>query len=336
MIEVINKKDNGMAVIRLSNEQLTVEVTNLGCTILKLETKDKNGQIQDVVLGYDQLEDYLNYDGYLGGIVGRCANRIKHGKFTLNGKEYTLAVNNGPNSLHGGIQCFTYKVFDYKIEDEQLIFSYLSKDMEEGYPGNLHLFAKYKLQEDSLVITYEAICDQDTIINITNHSYFNLDGKPSKIDNHELMIHAAVVAKIDADVLATGEFMHVENTPFDFRKPTLLKDNLYQEHEQLQMGKGIDHPFVFTTTQNQVVLYSKETGLELTVSSTLPQAQIYTANFMDGRLGKQGLEMPEKCAICIETQRMPNDINFNANSLTILRKGNRYEEKTSYRIRVRG
>ena len=150
------------------------------------------------------------------------------------------------------------------------------------------------------------------------------------------MIHADTVAKIDADVLATGEFMNVENTPFDFRKPTRLKDSYYQDHEQLHMGKGIDHSFVFTTTQNQVVLYSPETGLELTVSSTLPQAQIYTANFMDGRLGKDGLEMPEKCGICIETQRMPNDINFNPNSLTILRKGARYEETTSYRIRVRG
>ncbi len=335
MIEVIEKRNGGIDIIRLSNDYLVVDVMNLGCTILKCKTKDKDGIMQDVVLGYEQPEEYLQYDGYLGAVVGRVANRIKHGKFVLNGIEYQLPINNGPNSLHGGNQGFDKRYFDYEIRNEQLVFHYLSKDMEEGYPGNVSLTVIYELQEDTLIISYSATTDKDTIINVSNHSYFNLDGEPTNIGEHEFRISAEKVAKIDAVVLATGEFLNVENTPFDFRTPTAIKEQIYKEHEQLRYALGIDHSFVFTQTENQVTLYSNKTGIELNISTNLPQAQVYSANYLDGRCGKQGLPMNEKSGLCVETQMMPNDINFNPNSNTILRKGERYESRTSYQFRVR-
>ena len=335
MIEVIEKRNNGIEIIRLSNNCLVVDVMNLGCTILKFKTKDKNGIMQDVVLGYEHPEEYLQYDGYLGAIVGRVANRIKCGKFILNDVEYNLPINNGPNSLHGGNQGFDKRYFNYEIHNEQLIFHYLSKDMEEGYPGNVLLTVIYELEDDKLIISYSATTDKDTIINVSNHSYFNLDGKPSNIGEHELRIDADSIAKIDADVLVTGEILNVENTPFDFREPTCIKEQLYKECEQLSYALGIDHPFIFTSEENQVTLYSSKTGIELIISTDLPQAQVYSANYLDGRRGKNGLPMVEKSGLCIETQMMPNDINFNPNSKTILRKGERYESKTSYQLRVR-
>lgn len=336
MIKLLEKRPSGIDVFRLSNDYLEIDVMNFGCTILKMKTKDKNGFMRDVVLGYDYPEDYAQYDGYLGALVGRTANRIKNGRFTLNDKEYILAVNNGPNSLHGGIKGFSYVLFDYEIIGEKLKFHYLSKDMEEGYPGNLKLTTTYELKDDTFVASYEAESDKDTIVNITNHTYFNLNGIPSRIDAHELRIDADFFATIDKYGLVTGEFMGVEKSPFDFRTPKEIGKQLNQNHEQLIIGKGYDHPFVFSETNDQVTLYSPITGIELNISTNLPQAQIYSANYLDGRLGKNGIPMYEKYGICIETQMMPNDINLHPNtSTTILKKGKRYESMTSYQLRVR-
>lgn len=336
MIERIEKKENGIEVFRLGNQKIEVLIMNLGCTILQFKTKDKYGIVQDVVLGYENLEDYKKYDGYLGALVGRVANRIKHGKFTLNGKEYRLAINNGPNSLHGGIEGFSYKLFESKIENDCLILQYLSKDMEEGYPGNLTLKVCYQLIDDKLIVSYEAVCDQDALVNITNHSYFNLSGRAKRIDQHELSINADFFALIDSDGLVTGEYMSVTDTPFDFRTPKRIGNQLAKKHEQLEIGRGFDHPFVFSEIKDQVSLYCEETGLELIVSTTLPQAQIYSANYLDGRIGKNGVPMEEKSGICIETQMMPNDINLYPNNpKTLLRKGKRYEAMTSYQLRTR-
>lgn len=335
MIEVIKQLDNKIDYIRLKNDVLEVVVTNFGCTILQMLVKDKNGHIQDVVLGYETIEEYQNYDAYLGALVGRVANRIAKGTFTLNDETYHLAINNGPNNIHGGIKGFSYQVFDYEIKDEELIFHYISQDGEENFPGTLDFYAIYKLINDKLVVHYQASTTKDTLINITNHSYFNLSGHPKNIEEHFLQVHASQYALVDGDGLATGEMKNVEGTPFDFRKEKQIKELIDQDDDQLILAKGYDHPFIFTQKDNQVVLYCEDTGLELTVSTTLPQAQIYTANYLDGRLGKNGEPMNARDGICVETQNMPDSIHNEEKPTVILRKGELYDEMTSYQLKVR-
>ena len=335
MIEIIKQLDNHIDYLRLKNEHLEVVVTNYGCTILNVFVKDKNNQIQDVVLGYETIEEYQNYDAYLGALVGRVANRIGKGTFTLNGKTYQLAINNGPNCLHGGIKGFSYQVFDYEIKDDQLIFHYVSEDGEENFPGRLDFYAIYQLIEDRLVIRYQATTSQDTLINITNHSYFNLSGHPCNIDQHYLCIHSDHFAPVDGDGLTTGDIVSSKGTPFDFTKEKQMKEPIYQDHEQLALARGFDHPFIFNQKENQVILYCQETGIELTVSTSLPQAQIYSANYLDGRLGKHGKPMKERDAICMETQNMPDSIHNEKQPTVILKKGDTYDEVTSYQFKVR-
>lgn len=335
MIEVIKHIDNQIDLISMKNEQLEVVVSNYGCTIIKVIMADKNGHKDDVVLGYDDFTQYQTLDAYLGALVGRVANRIKAGQFSLNGQDYHLAVNNGPNHLHGGIKGFSYQVFDYTIEDEHTLkLHYLSKDGEEGYPGDLDLTVTYTLKDDTLTAHYQATSSADTLINITNHSYFNLSGHKENIYQHTLQIHASQFACVDSDGLTTGELKDVEGTPFDFRQPALIGERVEQDDEQLKIGKGFDHPFLFDTQSNQVILTHEPTGRQLIVSTTLPQAQIYTANYLDGRLGKYGERYYARDAVCIETQNMPDAIHLEEHPTTLLKKGETYDEITSYQFKV--
>ena len=336
MVEIKQKRTDGIGIIQLKNENILVDVTNYGCTILRMMVKDKKGGWTDTVLGFPTLEDYAKKDGtYLGALVGRVANRIKRGHFTLNSKEYQLAINNGPNSLHGGLDGFSYKIFEYELLEDAVRFHYISKDGEENYPGNLDFYATYSLKKNGLKIEYEAESDQDTIINITNHSYFNLNGIPSNIENHFLKISANQVGCIDQDGLFNGIIRNVENTPFDFRKATLIQDKIYNKDEQLTIGKGYDHTFIFNTKKNQVCLYSPKTGIELKVSTTLPQAQIYSANYLEGQKNRDGNLMQARDALCIETQNLPDSINQEKNPSVLLKKGDKYKESTVYQFEVR-
>lgn len=335
MIEVIKHIDDQIDLISMKNEQLEVVVSNYGCTIIKVFMADKNGHKDDVVLGYDDFTQYQTLDAYLGALVGRVANRIKAGQFRLNGQDYHLAVNNGPNHLHGGIKGFSYQVFNYTIEDEHTLkLHYLSKDGEEGYPGDLDLTVIYTLKDDTLTAHYQATSSADTLINITNHSYFNLSGHKENIYQHTLQIHASQFACVDSDGLTTGELKDVEGTPFDFRQPALIGERVEQDDEQLKIGKGFDHPFLFDTQSNQVILTHEPTGRQLIVSTTLPQAQIYTANYLDGRLGKYGERYYARDAVCIETQNMPDAIHLEEHPTTLLKKGETYDEITSYQFKV--
>lgn len=335
MIQVLEKKDNGIDIISMKNDKLEVVVSNYGCTIIKVLMQDKDGCIDDVVLGYDDFSCYERLDAYLGALVGRIANRIGKGCFTLNNQEYHLAINNGPNHLHGGIKGFSYQVFDYEIKDDETIeFHYLSRDGEEGYPGNLDFKAVYQLHNDTLTIRYLATTDKDTIINITNHSYFNLSGKKENIYNHLLTVKADRFANIDADGLPTGIMKDVQGTPFDFRHSAYIGERVEQQDEQLLLGNGFDHPFLFNTKENQVILEHLESGRCLIVSTTLPGTQIYTANYLDGRLGKYGHHYHKRDAICIETQNLPDAIHIEKEPTTILRKGETYDETTSYQFKV--
>lgn len=335
MITVLEKLENNIDIIEMKNEDLRMVVSNFGCTIMQLFTKDKTGAMEDVVLGYNTIKEYQEYDAYLGALVGRVANRIARGKFTLNQEEYTLAINNGPNHLHGGIKGFSYQVFDYDIESEDTItFRYLSKDLEEGYPGNLELLVTYQLLGKTLFVTYHASSDKDTLINITNHSYFNLSAKKENVLQHTLLVKANQFACVDGDGLPTGEIKDVTNTPFDFRKETVIEQQIQKQDKQLTLGNGFDHPFIFSEDNNQVVLYEPTSGRQLTVSTTLPQAQIYTANYLDGRLGKYRHTYDARDGICIETQNMPDAIHLEEKPTTILKKGEVYEETTSYTFEV--
>ncbi|MGX8680021.1 MAG: aldose epimerase family protein, partial [bacterium] len=265
-IKIISQ-NNGMDVIELANEHLIVRITNFGATILNIYTRDCEGRMVDVVMGYKTLEEYDMNDAYLGALVGRVANRIKNGEFTLHGTTYHLPINSGPNSLHGGKRGFSFRLFDYQPGEDEIIFRYHAKDGEEGYPGNLDLTAVYALEGTSLTLTYKATTDQDTLINITNHSYFNLEGHCTSIDNHILQIDAGHFAPIDEDGCVTGELREVEGTPFDFRKPAYIGDMIHKTDRQLTLGKGIDHPFILDCQNRQIFLYSERSGIALTVKT---------------------------------------------------------------------
>lgn len=334
MIQVIDKIDDKIDLIEMKNDDITVVVSNYGCTIIKILMKDKDDNVDDVVLGYDNFSDYQTKDAYLGALVGRTANRIGKGKFSLNDQTYSLPINNGPNCLHGGIRGFSYQIFDYKIVDNSIEFSYLSKDGEEGYPGNLKFKAIYTLDKETLTIQYLATSDKDTIINITNHSYFNLSGAKEDIYNHQLLVHSNKYACIDSDGLPTGKYNEVKGTPFDFNTMTKIGDVIDCDDEQIKLGAGFDHPFIFNQYKDQVELFHETTGRKLTVCTTLPGAQIYTANYLDGRIGKYGISYPRRFAVCIETQNLPDAINIEEHPTTILKKGETYDETTSYKFEV--
>lgn len=336
MVKVKKQFENGIVILEISNSQLRVEVTNFGCTILKVVTRDTKGNPCDCVLGFEHLEDYLKRDGsYLGALVGRVCNRIEKGRFKINDKEYQLPINNGPNSLHGGIEGFSYKVFDFELIEDGVKFHYVSKDKEEGYPGNLDFYAIYWIENHSLHIQYNAISDQDTLVNITNHSYFNLNGCASNIDDHTLKIDSSYFGCVDTDGLFTGKFRSVDQSAFDFRKETKIGNQIHSMDEQLEIAKGYDHPYVFDTKENQVRLYSPKSGIELTVSTSYPSAQIYSANYLKGQIDKFGREMHSQNALCIETSYLPDSIHKEKDSKTLLRANELYNEETVYTFEVR-
>jgi aldose 1-epimerase len=325
-----NKKD----IITLENEYLKVVVTNYGCRILSIIMDDCHHQKSDVVLGYDNLEQYETEDGYLGAFVGRVANRVGKGCFTLNNKTYHLAINNGPNSLHGGIVGLDQKIFHYETTDDSVIFSTMSPHLEEGYPGDLIVNVTYTLKDKSLIVRYQAASNVDTMINFTNHSYFNLSNEIGEIDNHILYVNADKFNHIDQDGLTIKEEENVENTPFDYRKPTRIGDLIHLSHPQLELGKGYDHHFIFNSKENQVILYEPTTKRKLTVSTTLPGAQIYSANYLDGKVGKSKVIYNPRYAICIETQNRPDAIHIEENPSTILKRNEWYDETTTYTFEV--
>ena len=334
MIEEKEKIGN-IENLSLKHEEMEVVVSTFGCTIIKMIVEDKNGVKGDVVLGYDDFNQYQTLDAYLGALVGRVANRIGKGTFELNGETYHLPINNGPNSLHGGIKGFSYQIFDYEILDDYTIkFTYHAKDGEEGYPGNMDFSATYHLEGTTLTISYHATSDKDTLINITNHSYFNLNGHASSVHNHVLKLNADEVGCVDGDGLYTGELLDVTNTPFDFRSEKVIGDCIKDNHPQLITARGYDHPFVFNTDKNQAELYSPETGIKLTVSTTYPSAQVYSANYLDGQLDKYGYTMHPQDALCIETSYLPDSIHKEENPKVILNANKKFKEETVYTFEV--
>ena len=301
---------------------MTVKITNFGGTVTSIIVPDKQGRPGDVVLGYDSLPNYAKNLGntYFGALIGRYGNRIAKGRFTLDGNTYKLAVNNGVNHLHGGIKGFNKVVWTAtpRIVGNQpeLVLSYLSKDGEEGYPGNLKVNVVYTLLSDNaLKIDYMATTDKDTVVNLTNHAYFNLNGAGSgTVLDHRMMINADRYTPIDPTSIPLGNLASVKGTPFDFRQPTAIGARIGQTDTQLKNGAGYDHNFVLNKTGNSLSLaarvYAPKTGRVLEVYTTEPGVQFYSGNFLDGtEIGKGGKPYVRRSGFCLETQHFPDSPN---------------------------
>jgi len=313
-------------------------ITDYGGLLVSLKMPDRNGNFGDVVLGLDNLDDYMKKSPYFGALVGRYGNRIAKGKFTLDGVDYTLATNNGPNALHGGLKGFD-KVFwqatpEQGADGPSLHLTYLSKDGEEGYPGNLNVTAVYTLTDDnSLRLEYTATSDKDTVANLTHHSYFNLRGSGTILD-HVVYINADKFTPVDSTLIPTGELKPVDGTPFDFRTPTAIGARIGQDDEQLKFGNGYDHNWVVNNPGSLRVMArvtEPTTGRVLEVSSTEPGLQFYSGNFLDGTItGKGGWTYQFRDALCMEPQHYPDSPNHPDFPSVVLRPGETYHNTIIY------
>ncbi len=323
-----------------------VKITNYGGIVTSLRVPDRNGKLDDIVLGFDNLDAYLKGHPYFGAIIGRYGNRIAKGRFTLHGVEYKLAVNNGENHLHGGTKGFDKVVWNAKprkvANGAALELTYLNKDGEEGYPGNLSVKVVYTLTNaNELKIDYSATTDKDTVVNLTHHSYFNLAGQGNgDILNHRLFVNAARFTPTDAGSIPTGELRSVRGTPFDFTRATTIGARINQDYEQLRLGKGYDHNFVLNGkigTLRRVARVSESTsGRAMEVWTTEPGMQLYSGNFLDGTLtGKDGKVYQQRYGFCLETQHYPDSPNKPKFPTTVLRKGDRYHTITIYKFSLK-
>ena len=319
------------------------KITNYGGIVVSLKVPDRNGKFDDVVLGFSDFEPYLKNPPYFGALIGRYGNRIAKGRFTLNGVEYKLAVNNGENHLHGGIKGFDKVIWTGSETKTKagpaVVLTYLSKDGEEGYPGNLNVRVVYTLTNNNeLRIDYSATTDKDTVINLTHHSYFNLAGEGNgDILNHLLMINANRFVPTDAGSIPTGELRNVAGTPFDFLKPTAIGARINQDDEQLKFGNGYDHTFVINgrpgTLRLAATASEPASGRVMQVWTTEPGVQFYTGNFLNGTLtGKSGKVYQRRFGFCLETQHFPDSPNHPSFPTTTLKKGATYKSTTIYKF----
>ena len=323
---------------------VVVKITNYGGIVTSILTPDKNGKVADIVLGFDDLTPYLGTHPYFGALVGRYGNRIAKGKFSIDGQDYNLAINNMGNHLHGGLKGFDKVVWSAEaIEDEEvgLKLNYLSKDMEEGYPGNLNVEVVYTLtNEDELNITYTATTDKKTVVNLTNHSYFNLTGGAKRdILGHELTLNADRFVPVDETLIPTGKLAAVAGTPFDFSSATVIGLRVDDEHQQIQYGGGYDHCWVLNKEGGELSLvgsvYEPTSGRSMEVFTTEPAVQFYCGNFLDGSLtGKGGVQYERRFGLCLETEHYPDTPNQPNFPTTQLNPGETYETTTVYKFSV--
>ena len=314
-------------------------ITNFGGILVSLKVPDRNGKLGDVVLGFDSLDDYLKGHPYFGAIIGRYGNRIGKAKFRLGGVEYPLARNNGENHLHGGLRGFDKVVWKARTAGQRLELSYLSKDGEEGYPGNLAVTVSYTLTDNNeLRMDYGATTDKDTVVNLTNHSYFNLAGQgEGNILGHNVTINADRFTPVDKGLIPTGELRNVEGTPFDFRKPHTIGERVDAQDEQLTLGNGYDHNFVLNGPAGKIRLAARVTeprsGRVMEVHTTEPGVQFYIGNFLDGTIkGKGGKMYQRRYGFCLETQHFPDSPNKPNFPSVVLKPGSRYSSTTIFKF----
>ncbi len=340
--EIDGKK---VELITLTNNRgNTVKLTNYGATLVWLEVPDREGERENITFGYETLEEYVNGDPYFGSVVGRYANRIANAKFTLDGVEYILTVNNPPNTLHGGPGGWHSVVWDTEIiekegEKPKVKFTYISTDMEEGYPGEVTAEASYTWTDlNELVIEYKCSTDKKTVLNITNHAYFNLHGAGTgNILDHELTIAASKFTPVDAYLIPTGELRPVEGTPFDFTTPHVIGDRIEDDHEQLRLGLGYDHNFVLDNKDEpDAVVYESGSGRMIEMTTDQPGVQFYCGNFLDGlQVGHGGKVYEYRSGLCLETQHFPDSPNQPEFPSTVLEPGKPFTSKTVYKFSVR-
>ena len=331
-------------LVTLTNARgVELRAMTYGAIIVSLKVPDRAGQFGDVVLGYDSLAGYVTSSPYFGAVVGRYGNRIAKGKFTLDGTPYTLAVNNGPNALHGGLKGFDKVVWSADTMRTPagvgIRFSYVSKDGEEGYPGTLTTTVTYTLTDSNEVrIAYEATTDKATPVNLTQHTYFNLAGRGDVLA-HVLTLNADRFTPVDSTLIPTGELAPVTGTPFDFTAPHAIGERIGADHQQLKFGGGYDHNFVLTRSDTGLalaaVLKEPSSGRTLEVRTTEPGVQFYSGNFLDGTLtGKGGMVYAHRTGLCLETQHYPDSPNQTAFPSTILQPGETYRSRTVWRFGV--
>lgn len=333
-------------IYTLTNKKgIEMKVTNYGCIVTSLKVPDKSGKINDIVLGFNELQSYLKKNPYFGAIIGRYGNRIANSKFSLNGKEYNLAKNDGPNNLHGGIKGFDKVIWDAgEIKDNKSIgieFKYLSKDGEEGFPGNLSVTVTYTINDNNeFKIGYKAETDSITICNLTHHTYFNFSGEGSgSILDHQVLIKSRRFTPIDSTLIPTGELADVTGTPFDFRSPAAIGKRINEDNLQLRYGGGYDHNWVLDRTDNSKELilaasvYDPKSERKMDVLTTEPGIQMYSGNFLDGTLiGKSGKKYEKRSGFCLETQHYPDSPNKPDFPTTTLEPGKIYSTSTVYKF----
>lgn len=336
---------NSVKMYILTNDKgAEASIINYGAKIVSLSFPDKNGNLTDVVLGHNNLDEYLNSEEpYFGAVCGRTGNRIAKGKFTLDGVTYELAINNGPNNLHGGLKGFNAVVWTAnQIDSQTLELSYLSKDGEEGFPGNLNVKITYRLTDENVFeIDYEATTDKATILNLTNHSYFNLSGEgDASINDHILIMHASNYLPTDNTAIPFGSPETVKGTPFDFTTEHSIGERIDEDFEQLHFGKGYDHTFVLDKKEGECSLavecYSPKTGIKMDIYTTEPGVQVYTGNWMSGNFeGKHGHRYPARSAVCFETQHFPNSINKPEYPSVVLRPREVFKSRTIHKFSIK-
>ena len=314
-------------------------LTNYGARLVSLITLDSKGEKRDIVLGYDNSDAIVNGNQYFGSTIGRFANRIAKGKFTLEGIEYTLLQNNGKNALHGGVEGYDTRIWSVKLDGNRISFKHLDKDMHEGYPGNVEVEVVYELTEkNELKISYFATTDKTTHFNVTNHAFFNLRGAGNgNILNHKLQINADRFTPIDKNQIPTGEIVPVDGTPFDFRSFEEIGKNIDDDDEILANGFGYDHNWVINGNENELKFCAKviepENGIVMEVFTTEPGVQLYTGNFLDkSDLGREGIGYGRREAFCLETQHFPDTPNKENFPSTILKPGEKFFSQTIYKF----
>jgi aldose 1-epimerase len=324
---------------------MTVKITNYGGIITEILVPDKAGKFEDVVLGLDSLNDYVAGNPFFGALVGRYGNRIAKGKFTLDGQTYTMVTNNGPNHLHGGKKGFDkviWKTEEMKTDEGVgLRMTYRSQDMEEGYPGNLDVTVTYTLDnENGLLIDYQATTDKPTVVNLTNHSYFNLSGKEGTILDHQVMLDADSLVAVDATLIPTGKLIPVKGTPFDFTSPTAIGARIDDlNDEQIKNGGGYDHCWVLNRADQSLVrfatVHEPSSGRFMEAFTTEPGVQFYTGNFLNGKVAGKGKTYGKRSGFCLETQHFPDSPNQPQFPSTVLRPGETYHTTTKFKFSVK-
>jgi aldose 1-epimerase len=319
-----------------------IKLSNFGARITWIEVPDKTGKKENIAFGYDKFDDMINGEKFFGSVVGRYANRIAKGKFSLDGTEYSLTLNNGPNALHGGPGGFHSVVWNTEIvqktEFPTVKFTYRSPDMEEGYPGNMDVEVTYSwTDKNEIVINYKCTTDKKTVLNITNHAYFNLHGAGvGDILDHEVTIKASSFTPLDSTLIPTGELLLVTGTPFDFTSPHMVGERINDAYDQLIMGKGYDHNYVLDSKEEvDAVLYEPVSGRIMEVITDQPAIQLYSGNFLTGKIGYGGKPYNFRTGLCLETQHYPDSPNHPAFPSTVLNPGETFKSTTIYRFSVK-